>query len=167
MIGRLVVGAVFVSLAGCGDHVSKREADKGWRSTQVAMGQAGIITGGSISGAVTAGNASGTVDGVVACPDGGTIEVSAAGNVDDESVTASLHVEFDGCKADGIVTDGVLDYEAYVSAERISASYAGELTWSGRAKGSCVIEASAEVTTGNVSVKLKGDICGYDWADLG
>lgn len=153
-----------VSFTGCGDNVSKREAERGWRSTQTSMARAGV--GLSVSGVVSGNGVSGMATGTFDCPDGGTVEVSTEGEVTSMSVDASLSLEFFGCKADKVVTDGVLDYEAHVSQEEVSASYTGELEWSGRAKGRCIVEAEARISTTGISASFKGDVCGYSWNDI-
>ena len=155
-----------LATAACGDDISKNEAERGWRSTQEVMAKAGVGAGLSVSGMVGPDGVSGSVEGTVDCPEGGRLALSSNGEVTADEVTADLHLEFDGCKADGVTIDGSLDYVAEVSAERVYASYQGELTWSGKAKGSCIVDATAEVTSGGVKASYSGDVCGFAWSEL-
>ncbi len=159
------IAAAFV-VGGCGDRVSKREARKGWSATRSAMAGAGLSTGISVSGTFGPDGASGAVQGVVDCPEGGSMDVIADGEITAQDVEASMSVEFDGCKSDKIVVDGVLDYELVIDSDGVRASFAGELDFSGRAKGSCVVDASAEVSVSKISASFNGDICGFKWSDL-
>lgn len=154
------------SMAACGDHVSKREAKRGWRSTRAAMSRAGVSGALSVSGMVGPDGVSAEAEGTFDCADGGSVAVITKGEVTSDNIAASLELEFIGCKVDRVVTDGELDYEATVTTEEVAVTYVGALDWSGRANGSCVIDASARVSAKSISLNFSGDVCGYDWNDL-
>lgn len=164
--GVLGVSALLVSTTACGDHVSKREAERGWRSTQTAMASAGLWGSVSGSGSVGPDGASGEITGTFDCADGGSIDLLAQGEASSAGASATLEVEFNDCKVDRVVTNGMLDYASRVTAQDVFVSYAGELEWSGRAKGKCVVDASLTVGASGIFGSFSGDVCGYDWADI-
>ena len=148
---------------------SKADARIGWRNTQMALANAGVATAWSATGTVNADGVSGSVMGDVECPGGGSMHVSAEGDVDDAQVHGQLRIEFHACTVDDVTIDGFVDYEGIVEDSRVAAEYHGDLEWSGAVEGTCAIDASAEVTTDgvNAGVHVSGGVCGHDWGDLG
>jgi hypothetical protein len=159
--------------AGCHEDaeptVEKSSARQGWRSTEVALARAGIATGWTGSGSVSADGVVADLMGSVPCPDGGHMDVEAAGEVGSDGVTAELAIRFDGCEAEGVVIDGILDYEASVSETAVFAGIHGDLDWSGDAEGRCAIDLETWINgrgTPRQSVAVHGRMCGYGWQDV-
>lgn len=166
-----IIVALAVLAPGCAEDqpADKDSARSGWRSTEAALGQAGIATGWSGTGTVDAHGTSGAVFGNINCADGGSMYVEAAGEVTDERVVGAVSIEFDKCNVDGVVIDGVLDYSAEVTSAKVTAAINGDLEYSGDAEGQCTIELAATVTSGGASVgatSVGGSMCGYDWQDV-
>lgn len=167
-----IIFALSVFLPACdGDEntADKQSARDGWRSTQSALGSAGV--GGTFTGTgtVTGDGAAGAVVGSLGCAEGGTLDVSAAGEVSDERVAGSVSIEFEACKVDGVVIDGSLDYSAEVTEERVTGIIAGDLAFSGAASGSCIIDVAATVNqdgTAAGTAAVSGSMCGYDFEDV-
>lgn len=166
------VFALSLLLPACdGDEntADKQSARDGWRSTQSALGSAGV--GGTFtgSGTVSEDGTSGAVTGKIACEGGGSLDVAAAGEVTDERVAGSVSIEFDGCDVDGVIIDGSLDYSAEVTDEKVTGVIAGDLSFSGAASGNCIIDVAATVTKGGSAVgsaSVSGSMCGYDYQDV-
>jgi hypothetical protein len=155
-----------------GPTQSKSDAASGWRSVQLAMGEADLPSWTG-SGTVTEDMVSGTVTGTVPCPDGGTMDIVADGQVieDPQYVHGEVSITFDGCEADGLVIDGHLSYEGTVEEYRVAGEYHGDLQWSGAITGTCAIDIAGEVVTGpnpstTGTVNVSGSVCGHDWEDL-
>jgi len=162
----LGLGAV-MALTACGEgHVSKREAKNGWRSARMAMQSAGVSSSISLHGKVTDDGVSGVVEGTFSCDQGGELQLVASGEVTEDKVGGEMSLEFVGCKADDTTNDGVIDFEATVDENGVRASYRGELTWTGKAEGSCVVDAHANVNPSGLSISFGGNVCGFDWSDL-
>ena len=146
---------------GCGEEEPSDDATNGWRATQLAIGQS---QGDWADVAVD-----GSLDVDLDCAGGGSYRV--VGSYSDDQAF-DLTLEFDGCAAEDVVIDGALSMHAEVevseNSTRVAVSYDGELSWSGAAKGSCGINATALVAVqsdGNsseVDVEFHGEICGYD-----
>ena len=172
MLRQATIIVAFALLApGCaeGPTADKDSARSGWRSTEAALGQAGISTGWSGSGTVSASGTSGAVYGNTGCTDGGSMYVEAAGEVTDERVVGAVSIEFDKCNVDGVIIDGVLDYSAEVTEDKVTGAIVGDLEYSGDAEGHCTIELAATVSSSGTSVgaaSVGGSMCGYDWQDV-
>ncbi len=168
-----VVVVTALTVAACAGEseptTNTEDARAGWRSTQVALGEAGIEAGWTISGTVDENGTSGMVTGLVTCPDGGSMDLHVQGVVDDTQTTGSVSIDFDGCEVDGVIIDGTLDYAGSVTDDEVSASIQGVLTWSGAAQGDCAIDLSASVSKDGASVSgndTGGSMCGHDFADV-
>jgi hypothetical protein len=168
---RFLLLPIVIALAACEAEPtqSKADAQLGWRNTQMALSSAGVTTAWSATGMVGPDGVSGAVMGDVECPGGGSLHVSAEGEVDAAQVHGQLRIDFHACTVDDVTIDGYLDYEAIVEEHRVAAEYHGDLEWSGALSGSCAVDASAEVTTQgtNAGVHVSGGVCGHDWADIG
>ena len=165
--GLLVGLGLVMALTACGEgHVSKREAKKGWRSARIAMQSAGVSSSLSLHGMVSEDGVSGVVEGTFTCAQSGELQLVASGEASAEGASGELSLEFVGCEAEDIVNDGVIDFEARVDENGVTASYRGELEWSGKAKGSCVVDAHANVNPSGLSISFGGSVCGFDWSDL-
>lgn len=168
----LVVLVTALTASACADSgptTDRDDARAGWRSTQIALGQAGIQTNWSVSGTVDENGASGMVSGVVACPEGGSMDLSVEGVADQAETSGSVSIDFDGCQADGVTIDGTLAYEGSVTETEVSASINGDLTWSGAAQGDCAVDVSATVSKDGATVSgnyAGGSMCGHDFADV-
>ena len=163
MMRTLIHSIPVLLFIGCaGDEPVSDDASRGWRATQLAFGddqtewQEGVDVQGSL-------------DVTLDCSGGGSYR--AVGTYADDN-TFDLTVEFEGCSTDGVVIDGSLALHAEVDIDahgtRVDTSYAGDLTWSGAANGSCDIDVTASVSVvtegdmADVDAEFHGDICGYD-----
>jgi hypothetical protein len=159
--------------AGCseGDESTADldSARSGWRSTELALAEAGIQTGWSGSGTVGPDGVEAQAMGTVECPDGGSLSVDAEAEVTDESTEAALSIAFDGCVADGVTIDGAMSYAARVTPTEVTAEVHGELDWSGDAEGTCAVDIEASVTRDGQSVtanSVSGGLCGHAWTEV-
>lgn len=168
---RLFLLPVVIALVACEAEPtqSKADAQLGWRTTQVALASAGVTTAWSGTGMVGPDGVSGAVMGDVECPGGGSMHVTAEGEVDSAQVHGQLRIDFQACTVEDVTIDGTLDYEGIVEEHRVFAEYHGDLEWSGAVSGTCAVDAVAEVTTDGTSagVHVSGGVCGHDWTDLG
>ncbi len=175
---RIALVLCFLACAACsegnngggGEPADHDNARSGWRSTETALAAAGVRTGWSQTGTVTDDGATGAVMGAVDCPEGGSMEIDAAGTVEGEDVSAALSIEFIGCAADGVTIDGMLEYAAHVTEAEVSASIMGNLQWSGGAEGTCDIDLEASVSQDgdnvSASAEVSGGMCGLAWQDV-
>jgi hypothetical protein len=144
-------------------------ARNGWRSTELALAEAGIQTGWSGSGMVGPEGVDAELMGTVECPDGGSLTIDAEAEVTDESTEATLTIAFDGCIADGVTIDGEMTYAALVTPTEVTAEMHGDLEWSGDAEGTCAIDIEASVTKDGASVaanSVSGGLCGHAWTEV-
>ena len=169
----LCVVTASLALAACGaegDPPTEEGARAGWRSTQMALSSVGVDVDASwmASGTVDENGVSAMVTGVLPCPDGGSLELDTSGEVTEDRVFADLHIEFDGCKADGVTIDGFLHETGEVTDSKVSAEISGELVWTGAAEGTCDIDLAANVTKDGVSASgsFGGTMCGYGYDQL-
>jgi len=153
---------VLLCLACAADEPVSDDVSRGWRATQLAYADDASQWQADV-------DIDGSLDVRFDCPDGGSYH--AVGTYDD-TMTFDLTVEFDACRADGVVVDGSLALHAEVDVDengtRTSMSYAGELSWSGEASGTCEIDMTAKVAvetdgeSADVDAEFHGSICGYD-----
>ena len=170
----LALALFSLTATGCNEGDAAPTTDKvsarnGWHSTEQALGQAGIQTGWSGGGMVGPDGVTGAVMGTVECPDGGSMEVDAAGEVTDDLVSGGVVIDFYGCSADGVTIDGTLEYSGRVTEDEVVASINGDLEWSGEADGQCSIDLEASVSAAGVSVggsAVGGEMCGYGWDEV-
>lgn len=169
----LLVPFLLLAATSCGEESSpttdKDSARTGWRSTEVALAQAGVDIGWSGSGTVTPEGVEGHVTGTVACPDGGSMDVEAIGEVTDDMTNGALSIELHACAVDGVIIDGAIDYEGRVTPSEVRGSIKGELEWSGDAEGTCAIDIEATVDADGPNVgsySVSGAMCGHDWSDV-
>ena len=143
-------------------------ARAGWRSTELAMAEAGVDVQWSSSATITEDGVSAMVTGSVACPEGGSLTLDADAQTSDELVASSLVFEFDGCGADGVVIDGHLEIAAEVTDTEVTSSITGELSFSGDAEGTCEIDIGANVVhdESSTSVSSHASVCGYGYDEL-
>lgn len=167
---RVLVLPLILSTLACEAEPTQSEADAriGWRSTQQALGDAGVTTA-SGTATVDPDGVSAMATGTTDCEGGGSMHVVADADVEDDRVQARLQIDFDACTVDDVTIDGSLDYEALVEEHHVVAEYHGDLEWSGAVSGSCAVDASADVSTegSSASVHVSGSVCGHDWASLG
>jgi hypothetical protein len=167
-----VLALLTLTAAACGEEADPADADSartGWRSTEAALGQAGVSAMWSGSVQVDeSGGVSGMLDGTVSCPDGGSLQLQSSADVSETHVVASLDVEFDDCRADGVVTNGSLQYAADVTETSATASISGDLVWSGAAEGACDVDISASASADGASAtgSVSGSMCGFGYAEL-
>jgi hypothetical protein len=163
MMRKLVISIPVLLTIGCaGDEPVSDDASRGWRATQLAIGDGQSEWGQGV-------DVDGSLDISLDCVGGGSYR--AIGTYADGN-TFELSIEFEGCSADGVVIDGSLAMHALVDVDdhgtRVETSYEGELSWSGAAQGSCDIDVNALVVvttdddSSDVEVEFHGDICGYD-----
>jgi hypothetical protein len=144
-------------------------ARSGWRSTELALAEAGIHTGFSGSGMVGPDGVEAELMGTVECPDGGSLTIDAEGEVTDDRTEATLSIAFDGCIADGVTIDGTMTYAGLVTPTEVTAEIHGDLDWSGDAEGTCAIDIEAHVTRDGASVaanSVSGGLCGHAWNEV-
>lgn len=147
---------------GCAGDEPSDDATKGWRATQVAIGE-------TQNEWKDIADVDGSLDVDLECTGGGSYRV--VGSVTDTE-TFDISLDFDDCSAEGVVIDGSLSMHAEVevseNSTRVAVSYEGDLKWSGAAEGSCSIDATMRVavqsdeSSSEVDVEVHGDICGYD-----
>lgn len=159
------------TLAACqadGPSTDKGDAQTGWRSTSMAMQQAGVSLGFDGSASADANGIDASLLGTAQCPDGGTVTLDAEGHVDPGSVVSSVDIRFEDCAAEGVVIDGTLAYDASVTETSVSASIVGDLSWSGDVEGECDIDLEASVTTkgASASAHVGGSMCGWSYDEL-
>ncbi len=167
----LILCVATMSATACEEDASpttdKQTARAGWVSTQAALGEAGVDF--TAMATVNEDGAMGTVTGTVECPEGGSMDVEVVGAVDDSMVSASVEIAFIACEVDGVVTDGSLDYSGLVTETEVSASFNGDLTWSGSVTGECAIDLEARVTTDGVTAtgsSINGGLCGWGFSEV-
>jgi hypothetical protein len=171
---RSAIPFVFVLLAtACseGDEPTTDvdSARSGWRSTEIALAEAGIQTGWSGSGTVGPDGVEAQAMGTVECPGGGSMTVDAEGEVTEDRTEAMLSIAFDGCVADGVTIDGSMSYAGRVTSEDVTAEIHGDLEWSGDTEGTCAVDIEASVTRDGPSVtasSVSGGLCGHAWNDV-
>ena len=153
---------------GCHSEPANEPADvdsarAGWRSTELAMAEAGVDVQWSSSATITEDGVSAMVTGSVACPEGGSLTLDADAQTSDELVASSLVFEFDGCGADGVVIDGHLEIAAEVTDPKVTSSITGDLSFSGDAEGTCEVDIGATVTRdgSSTSVSSHASVCGF------
>lgn len=162
----LVTLAIAVLPACADDDEVDGDVARGWRATNLAIGEQQADWGTSVD---VDGNL--TLD--LGCTDGGRAHIEGS-YTNAESFDVSI--EFDGCTADGVTISGDLAMHAEVATTAtstdVSISYSGDLQWSGDAQGSCAIDVSASVSTEitgsgadtevEVDAEFRGEVCGYD-----
>ena len=162
-----------LAVAGCGkEHVSKQEAEDGWKTTNqtLTQGMAEVSTA-SVSGSSSDSGATVTVE--FTCPEGGSAQFK--GSYEDTgssgsaiSANAELLVDYNACTASGTTIDGSLDYTTTVTGDDSSATvtldWQGKLTWTGEVNGVCKIDMTGETSASgsSFSYSYSGSICGYD-----
>ncbi|MEM6996293.1 MAG: hypothetical protein AAF721_37645 [Myxococcota bacterium] len=170
LLATIVIALTASACAGeDGPPADKDSARAGWRSTQMALGEAGVQAGWAASGNIDADSVTGMVTGTVACDEGGSLTLSADGEVSNTETAGSVSIAFDGCEVDGVTIDGTLDYAGSVTQTEVTASIYGDLTWSGNATGHCAIELEARVATNGTMVSASstgGSMCGYELAEV-
>ncbi len=158
--------AALVLAAGCAP--SADNVDEIWDSTSLALSDAQTEVATDV--------ALGTTDSAdlvveASCEDGGSITVSgsmgSASILDTVSASFDLKADFHACESEGVTIDGQLDWA--LSAEvnegaAVRLEWTGDLDYSGKYVGNCVIDmfAEAAVTGTSASVSYEGTICGFD-----
>lgn len=147
---------------GCGGEEPSDDATKGWRATQLAIGE-------TQNDWKDISEVDGSLDVDLECTGGGSYRV--VGSVTDNE-TFDVSLDFDNCSAENVVIDGSLSMHAEIevteNSSRVAVSYDGDLKWSGAAEGSCSIDATmlvavqSDASSSEVDVEVHGDICGYD-----
>jgi hypothetical protein len=123
------------------------------------------------------------VDVEVDCPQGGSLGVHGTftqNGVSDPAnpsaavdISFSYSVGFDGCKAADVVIEGSIDYSLDMQTDSATNSYSyhfefsGEVGFSGAVSGTCEIEATGSVSSGDTTaVSYEGTICGFAAGEL-
>lgn len=167
----IMLCAVTLLGTGCGEELSQQDAALGWASTQRALSAGSAM---AMTPTTSTGGTASSLDFsfVYACPQQG--EASFMGAINFESVYGEFtwKVTYSACGVDGVIMDGVLDFELDTLTQDSLYSqhytYRGELVYSGDVDGLCVVELTSSSTLDTSKTGLdyttthSGSVCGHE-----